>query len=314
MNRRGSFGLGLVVLLLVVVPASGAVGAPQVPRFEGFGTTFEVRGTNGYDIWVSAYSRRRDGRGWVSIGVGDKRGSAFYRAPARVLGEAARDSTATTIEADLGKLGTIDLLLRRSGYEESFRFPCGGPQETFEPGVYEGVFEFEGEGGYTRAVANSVAFAPDLFFRFVGCGGSGSGETSGPSTPGARLKGLSFAHDRVLTFQVNKNNAHSRVVYSASVREQREGIYIYRTTEGTAGSAAFHFDPRLRSATMSPPAPFSGSATAHREPDSLLLSWQGDLELAFPGHTISLADPGVHVSLAHAHYTRSNSSTVEVGL
>jgi hypothetical protein len=313
MKRRGIFGLGLVVLLAALVPAAGALGARSVDRFQGFGTTFELQGSNGYALWVSAYSKRRDGRGWISIAAGRNDGVAFYRAPARVRGEAAKDSTATSIEADLGKLGRVDLLLNRSGREESFRFKCGGPKETYEPGVYEGTFEFEGESGYTRAVASSVPLEPGLFSLSIGCSGSGYGETSGPGTVGARLKGLSFAHDRILTFQVNKNNPHSRVVYSASVRERRAGIYIYRTTEGTAGSDAFHFDPELRSATLSPPAPFSGSATASSDPDSLLLGWHGNLELAFPGRTIPLAGPGVHVSLAHAHYTRSNSSTVEVG-
>jgi hypothetical protein len=127
------------------------------------------------------------------------------------------------------------------------------------------------------------------------------------------LKGLSFAHDRVLTFQVNKNNRHARVVYSASVREQREGVYVYRTIQGTAGPGGFRFDRDLKSATLSPSAPFSGSATVHREAGSLLPIWHGNLKLAFPGRTIPLADPDVHVSLEHARLTRSNDSSVGIG-
>ncbi|HEY3552160.1 MAG TPA: hypothetical protein VGK66_00590, partial [Solirubrobacterales bacterium] len=163
MKRRGIFGLGLVVLLVALLPASGASGAPRTPRFEGFGTTFELQGSNGYEIWVAAYSRRRDGQGWVSISVGGKHAFTTYRAPARVRGEAARDTTATSIEADLGKLGRVDLLLNRSGREESFRYRCGGPKVTYEPGVYEGTFEFAGEGGYTGAVASSIPYAPGSF-------------------------------------------------------------------------------------------------------------------------------------------------------
>src|SRR3954469_22385762 len=100
MKRRGSFGLGLVVFLVALVPAAGAVGASQAPRFEGFGTTFELQGSNGYDIWVSAYSRQRDGQGWISIAIAGRHSTAFYRAPARVRGEAARDSMATSVEPD----------------------------------------------------------------------------------------------------------------------------------------------------------------------------------------------------------------------
>jgi hypothetical protein len=315
MRKRAIFGLGLVTLLVALVPVAGAAGTPQVSRFEGFGTTFKLQGTNGYEIWVSAYSRRRDGRGWISVGVGGKHAAATYRAPARVLGEAARDSTATSIEADLGRLGRVDLLLNRSGREESFRFPCAGPKFSYEPGVYEGTFEFAGEEGFTRATASSIPFEPGSFFLAGDCNGSGYGEaTGGPDIAGARLKGVSFGHDRILTFQVNKNNPRSRVVYTASVREQLGGVYIYRTIEGSAGPGAFRFDPHLRSARLSPPAPFSGSATARRDRSSLLLSWQGNLVLAFPGHTIPLAGPSVHVSLVHAHFTRSNSGSVAVGI
>jgi hypothetical protein len=214
----------------------------------------------------------------------------------------------------LGKLGRVDLLLNRSGREGKFRFPCGGPQETFEPGVYEGTFEFEGEGGYTRVAAGSVPFEPTAFFITGDCNGSGSGESTGTGIPGARLKGIFFAHDRILAFQVNKNSRHSRVFYSASLRERRDGIYVYRTIEGTARPDAFHFDPHLRSATVTPPLPFSGSATIRRERDSLLLRWQGSLKLAFLGRTVSLTGPGVHVSLVHSHLTRSNSSNVEIGV
>lgn len=313
MKRRGSYGLGLVVLLVALVSATGASGALSKARFAGFGTTFKLQGTNGYGVWVSAYSRRRDGRGWISIGVGGKHAAAVYRAPARVVGEAARDSTATAIEADLGKLGRVDLVLNRSGREESFRWSCGGPRETYEPATYEGTFEFEGEGGFTRAAASSVPFAPGSFFLRGDCNGGGYGESRGAGILGARLKGLSFAHDRILTFQVNKNSRHSRVVYSASLREQQEGVRIYRTIEGTAGPSAFRYDPDLRAATLSPPVPFAGMATARRDPGSLQLIWNGNLTLAFPGHTISLAGPGTYVNLQHAHFTRSNDSSVTVG-
>jgi len=313
MKKWGILGVVLAALLMVSGPAATANGALPTPRFAGFGTTFELKGTNGYDLWVSAFSRRRDGDGWIVIVAGGKHSAAAYRVRARVRGDEAGGGLATSIEADLGKFGRIDLLLNRSGREESFRFKCGGHKETFEPGVYEGTFEFEGEGGYTRVATSSIPYVPTLLFRSITCSGSGSGESAGPGVPGARLKGLSFAHDRVLTFQVNKNNRHSRVVYSASVREQRDGIYIDRTTEGTAGPGAFLFEPHLRSATLRPPAPFSGSATARRDSDSLLLQWQGNLELAFPGETVPLAGPGVHVSLAHAHLTQSDSANVVVG-
>jgi hypothetical protein len=87
MKWRGIFGLSLVVALMALALSTIAAAKPHLPEFEGFGTTFKLEGTNGYEIWVSAYSRRRDGQGWISIGVGGKHAAAIYRAPARVRGK-----------------------------------------------------------------------------------------------------------------------------------------------------------------------------------------------------------------------------------
>jgi hypothetical protein len=311
MKGRGIIVAVLMALLVALLPVPSEAAA--LPRFEGFATEFKLEGSNGYEIWVSAYAPRHNGKGWISLAIAGKHAAAFYRAPALVIGEAARDTTATAVKADLGSLGRVDLMLERSGLEEPFRWPCGGPKESYEPGTYRGIFEFKGEEGYTGASVSEVRLDPLPFFLAYGCGGSGSGEARGPGLPGARLKGVSFAHDRILTFQVNKNNQRSPTIYSASLQEQQEGIRIYRTIQGTAGSGAFSFDRDLGRATLSPPAPFSGSATLRRDPDSLLADWQGNLKLAFPGHTIPLADPGVHVGIEHAHLTRSDDSSVEVG-
>jgi hypothetical protein len=314
MKRWGIFGVILVVLSVAMLPATASGRALSRARFGGFGTSFKLQGTEGYDLWVSAYSRRRDGKGWISIWADGKHAAASYRAPARVTGEPARDGTATAIKADLGALGKVDLLLERSGVEKTVRWKCGGPKWSYEPGIYRGVFEFEGEGGYTGATATEVPLDPMPFFLAGGCHGGGSGESRGPGIPGALLKGISFAHDRILVFQVNKNNRQARTFYSASVREQHEGVYIYRTIEGSAGPSAFSFDRELESATLSPPSPFTGTGTLRRKTNALLPTWNGNLELAFPGHTIPLAGPSVHVSIQHARLTHNGSSTVAIGI
>ena len=50
-------------------------------------------------------------------------------------------------------------------------------------------------------------------------------------------------------FQVNKNRPRARAVYTASLRERRDGISIYREVKGVAPASAFRFDPNLRAAT-----------------------------------------------------------------
>lgn len=115
--------------------------------------------------------------------------------------------TDTTIEADLGSLGRVDLHLNPSGRQKGY------------------------------------------------------GESAGPGGVGARIRGFSFAHGRTLSFQVNKNHARSRAIFTAEIRERHDNVLIDRTVKGDAPANAFRFDPDLKTARLSPPAPFSGSAT-----------------------------------------------------
>jgi hypothetical protein len=79
-------------------------------------------------------------------------------------------------------------------------------------------------------------------------------------------------------------------------------------------SNAFRYAEDLHTATLGPPAPFSGSASASRSPNAVFPLWRGNLALDFPGRAnTALAGPGVHVSLVHARFTRSNSSSIKVG-
>lgn len=131
-----------------------------------------------------------------------------------------------------------------------------------------------------------------------------------PNLPGARLKGDSFSGGRILTFQVNKNRPGAHVLYSASLKERRNGIRIYRKLKGKAGPGAFRFHQRLRSAVLEPPAPFAGAAIARCDADSVSPLWSGDLTLDFPGRpNFPIAGPGVHVSLEHARRTRGDTTS-----
>lgn len=97
-----------------------------------------------------------------------------------------------------------------------------------------------------------------------------------------------------------------RVPFNAELSERHEGIWIHRLVEGFAPADSFHFDPDLRSAALSLPSPFSGSATLRRRPNSVTPSWTGDLSLDFVGHPdVHLAGPGVYVSLTHACFSYS---------
>jgi hypothetical protein len=269
---------------------------------------FKLQGSHGYTISAVAYSEGGSPKGIIELIASRRGATASYRAPAIV--------TSDKVQADLGRLGRIDVVRRPSGRVKKVHPKCLGGAQTYEPGTYEGVVEFNGEQGYTRARENRVAELPAwLVFtaHVVHCGG-GYGESTGPGEPGARLRGISFAHGHSLSFQLNKNGPRAPAVFTASLKERRGGIRIDRELTGEAPPGAFRFDRHLRTATVSPRAPFSGSASLSRSRNSFSPIWTGDLKLDFPGRSaVPLAGPGVHVSLVHARFTRSNGPHAEIG-
>jgi hypothetical protein len=305
--------IGLAVLaaaLFVAAPAAamrtGASGSASA-EFIGFSTGFELQGTNGYDIRVGAYTERLDSHGRIGVGVtrgnSSGGGGAFYSAPAIVSEQ--------FIKADLGPFGRVDLALNLSGETKKIDIRCSDQSYVFEPGVYEGAVEFTGERGYTTVSATRVPLHPPIT-SFCGSG-RGSGESRGSGLPGARLLGVSYAHGRYLTFQVNKNHRRrGRVPYSVRLREKRGNVKIGREIAGIAPAASFHFDQTLRTADLHLPPPFSGSADLSRRPNSVSPSWTGDLAVDFPGRPdVRLAGPTVHVSLVPACFTHSSGGVAE---
>jgi hypothetical protein len=72
-------------------------------------------------------------------------------------------------------------------------------------------------------------------------------------------------------------------------------------------ASAFHYDRKVRTATLSPPATFAGSASLRRDPNVVSPLWSGNLMLAFPGQTVPIAGPAVHVSLEHGPIEHGNN-------
>lgn len=300
MKPRLLICLGVAALAAGILSASATAGGPRSfdsSEFPGFAAAFRLEGSNGYGVAVYAYSEPLDERERILVSAVRRGSSAFYSAPVRM--------TATTISADLGSLGRVDLRLNPSGREKTIGLRCSrGATFTYEPGTYEGVLEFKGEEGYTAARATQVPLRPLIEPSTFCGGGRGTGEARGPGIPGARLQGESYADGRALTFQVNKNRPRGVVVFEASLRERRDGILVDREVKGATKSGAFRFEPDLATAVLSPPAPFSGSASLWRDPDSVNPIWNGALALDFPGRSnVPLAGPAVHVSLVHARFS-----------
>lgn len=301
MKNGWVYWLCLVLLAIAVAPASAVAAERNVSfdesDFPGEAVEFELEGSNGYTIHFGAYSdpyiEGNNRRSELGVGIfreGDS-GVASYRTHAIV--------SDPYIKADLGPYGKVDLVRRPSGRKRTIPVRCtGGDTFTYEPAVYEGIVEFRGDGGFTAGRATQVRALP-LISSFCG-GGSGRGESRGSDEQGARLKGISWARGRYLSFQVNKNHKRGRALFESQVRERRDGVSIYRAVEGWLPASSFRYDQELETATLSPPAPFSGSAHLSRVPNSVAPLWSGDLAIEFPGRRVALAGRGVNVTLDHA--------------
>jgi hypothetical protein len=263
---------------------------------------FELEGSNGYRIEIQAMSAGLGTGSRVYVIVSRKDSIAGYGAPAIV--------TESVIRGDLGPLGRVDVTINRSGREKTIPIRCsGGDASSFEPASLEGLVEFHGERGYTGGRATRLPLLPPVT-SFCG-GGSGRGESRGSGLPGARLQVRSFADGRALTLRVNKNHPRSRALFTAEIRERSDGVRIYRAVEGWLPATAFVYEPRLRTASLRPPAPFSGAASLRRSPNSVSPLWSGDLKVSFPGRTARLAGPGAQASLVHACFQLSDRPRAE---
>lgn len=296
--RRPGRGIGLSFAALVLGLGLSTLGPSPARALDSDlkgSAIFRLEASNGYEILVLAASERADGRTVAAVLVGRRGESAVYAAPATV--------TPTRFEADLGALGRIALDIVPSGAKKTLRPRCGGEPVTFEPNAYRGSFEFRGEQGFAEATATRI---PE-FSRFLvdfGCGGTLQSEAGGPGLPGARLRVRAGKGHHRTSLQINQNRPGARTLFEAEVAEKRGEIRIQRSVSGRARSAAFAFDPLLQTATVAPPAPFSGRATFHRNAPSAN-RWRGNLSVDFPGRSdVSLTSRATRVSLVHARLSR----------
>jgi hypothetical protein len=288
--------LGLALAALAVL--TGAQAAPASAEGEpdsGAFNAFNLKASNGYRIVVLAVSDKGYRNGQVLVLVGRKRQGVTYFAPAKV--------TDTSVEADLGAFGEIDVTFQPSGERGVAHPVCDRSQRaTYDKGSYVGTIDLHGEEGYTRARTTSAPFTLHPLIDFV-C--SGSSETWGRGLPGARLRAQAkFGEGEAIEIQANQNSPGARVRVSATTKERRDRIHIFREISFTYPATALDWTPNLGTATLAPPAPFSGVARYRRnaKPGN---QWTGNLEADFPGRSdVSLTGARFDPSLVHARFTK----------
>lgn len=264
----------------------------------GFGA-FRLKGTNGYSILVVAFSRPHLKHGQVVVWVAKKNALVTYVAPATV--------TPTTIDANLGAAGTISVDFEAVGPSKRVHAGCNrGGAIPFEPGNWIGTIQLAGEEGFTRVQTSSAKAIVNPFLNLI-CGTFGIGEVSGHGVRGARVVARSATDKHTLFLQVNKNRRDASVRVETSLEERRGKLLVNREVVTRYPADSFSFDPLLRSATLAPAAPFSGSATFQRDAKPAN-RWTGNLTLDFPGRAdVPLAGWRFHAALVRAKRTEEET-------
>lgn len=274
---------------------------------------FKLKASNGYSIFVLGALAHQGRPAGIGVFVIGRHGGAIYSAPATV--------SETSIQADLGALGKIAVTFHPSDEERTVRSKCGGKPVSFDSGYYEGTIDFHGEQGYTKIEASKARGDLGLLLDIL-CPGS-SGVSGGPFLPGAELDieangprpgphlNRLGPHLRVI-----KNRPSTRAHFEAGISERSNGVSIDRYAGLIASAHTFEYDPKVKTATVRPPAPFSGTAHFHRnaKPGN---RWTGDLSVDLPGKPgVKLTGGHLRASLAHAHWQwradmTSGSKTVQ---
>jgi hypothetical protein len=286
--------LSLWVALLVAPSAAPAAGNPEVGGY-GF---FKLEASHGYSVLVLAESRKDYKQGEIFLVARGKGGVVLYATSAEV--------TDTKIKADLGALGRIDVEFQPSGAKGSKA--CEGEEIPYDKGSYVGTIEFHGEEGYTDLSATRARFTLEPLINSL-CGGfTIFQESSSPHLPGAGLNAKARLRNGSIALKASQNHPGARVSVRAEIKEKRGEVQLLREVGLSYPASAFHFDPKLRSASLNPPAPFSGSAVFHRHAKPAN-RWTGSLSVDFPGRSnVSLAGARFRARLYPTRFIRRTVS------
>ncbi len=228
--------------------------------------------------------------------------------------------TPTSIEASFGDRGRIAVRFRAGGRDihASRKAGCKRPGNGViaKLGVFSGELNFEGEGGYTSVQAHRMHGRSVDFTALLACllGLSPSGHAALPpsSAPlGIRLPGRvgpfrdsapsspsvpthPGTGPRSTTLVADSKLPLARMVFAAQARGEGRPRFLAldEVSEGSIGvvrlayvrgaPATFAADEDLSGASVSPPPPFTGTATLRHGSENSK-SWTGSLAVSFLG-------------------------------
>jgi hypothetical protein len=208
------------------------------------------------------------------------------------------------VHGELGKLGRFDVHFTPRGKPQQLhRYSwCSGPGPTIQPGIVRGEIRFRGERDYTHVLAHQ---APAELETLPGqrCHYGEVGHSKHPPRYTATLYvdreiPLPAVHFEALRFAPGSRPPAHRAFYGVFDYERLGSLIVRRDVRLAAPTSTFllpNFAVAPETAVIQPPAPFMGSATFARTPESTF-SWTGDLAISFPGiDPVALAGPSFHL-------------------
>jgi hypothetical protein len=284
--------------LLGTGPASAAATASPLARARA-PVEREVRlaemTIEGFDVDFAVEDN--DGRVTAAVTVSRGPQVARYSVPAKV--------TADRVTARFGHFGEIDYRIVPPAEASPECFGTGGES----PATFEGTFTFSGERGYVHIDVDKAEGTYSAYPPPPGCPAPLRGRRVVPYSPsysgsGATLTvgGGSASKNRakeitVLDGAAQSLHGHHRIAIFGYLGELREGVSIAHGVQLVASSSCFTWNLAAGTATLRPPAPFTGSAhfarRAHGRP-----TWTGSLRMpVFGGDPVSLAGGSFRAAL-----------------
>jgi hypothetical protein len=292
-RTRGVFGLALAVVILSALPATASAGG-------GFDLRFGITAADGYKVTVGGY----DTTAALTVAKPDpahgRHAWSIYVARGKV--------SPTAIHARFGALGSVDMRFHQSGavtYGKRRRACIGADRYTIRPGAFVGSLRFRGEDGYVSARVHRVkgkVVTPrrlrcfDSLFEELEGGGGKHGARERPKA--TRLR--SFLRSGLTAIFFAAGERGGRADFVAETEQTVGSLGVVRGVVARASPATFAADRALSSAGVTPPPPFSGSASFQRGPSGVK-SWAGSLAVSFLGAPdVPLIDPRFKVQLTRS--------------
>lgn len=233
-----------------------------------------VKGTQGFQITIKRV------RGYVELTASNGNASAIY------IVRSAK-TPADRIAARFPGLGRVSLRMHPMGEAQYLPPFCRGRPSIKQAGIFRGTIRFKGERGFTRALASHARGYMYRSFKEV-CRRS-DGDFSDEPIPGYLLTAAARSHGGGVLFGAFRSTDESitqgDTYYSALMSERLRGMLIARTAFTRARPDTYVVEgPNTRpdSATVTPPAPFSGDASFHWAP-GMSGEWSGSLSVDLPG-------------------------------